>query len=93
MAISMPDRNHVFTLITTFNQTSQLLQGWQEKITTATVALVEHAHALHDAEVDAALAATPVPTVVATSEQCGWPTGGETAAPSSARRLIPSAQA
>jgi hypothetical protein len=65
MAISMPDRNHVAALITTFNQTSQSLQGWQDKITTATVALVEHAHALHDEEVAAALAATPVPTVVA----------------------------
>lgn len=68
MAISMPDRNHVAALITTFNQTSQSLQGWQDKITTATVALVEHAHALHDAEVAAALAATPVPTVVATGK-------------------------
>ena len=57
MAISMPDRNHVAALITTFNQTSQSLQGWQDKITTATVALVEHAHALHDEEVAAALAA------------------------------------
>ncbi|MEN2378963.1 SNF2-related protein, partial [Lacticaseibacillus paracasei] len=68
MAISMPDRNHVAALITTFNQTSQSLQGWQDKITTATVALVEHAHALHDAEVAAALAATPVPSVVATGK-------------------------
>ncbi|MEN2330172.1 hypothetical protein ABC639_12430, partial [Lacticaseibacillus paracasei] len=67
-AQAMPDRNHVAALITTFNQTSQSLQGWQDKITTATVALVEHAHALHDAEVAAALAATPVPTVVATGK-------------------------
>jgi len=68
MAISMPDRNHAAALITSFNQTSQSLQGRQDKISSAPVALVKHAHALHDAEVAAALAATPVPTVVATGK-------------------------
>ncbi|WP_179393953.1 DEAD/DEAH box helicase [Lacticaseibacillus absianus] len=65
MTIERPDRAALATAIRTAQQTQVALEAWQAKLTTAMAAPFDQARQLHDAAVQAAVAATVLPPIIA----------------------------